>query len=56
MPAKTVAERQQALRDARRSLGLKEVRNLWCHPEDEPKVREFVEKLQRARTRQGKKR
>ena len=45
MTAKTTAERQEALRQSRRALGLKEVRNLWCYPEDEAKIRKFAAKL-----------
>jgi hypothetical protein len=54
MTAKTTAERQAALRQARREAGLKEVRNLWCHPDDEAALREFASKLQRKRDRLGK--
>jgi hypothetical protein len=54
MIAKTTAERQQAMRDARRDAGLKEVRNLWCHPDDEAAIREFAAKIQRKRERAAK--
>ena len=56
MTAKTTAERQEALRQARRAAGLKEIRNLWCHPDDEPPIRELAAKLQRKRDRQAKER
>lgn len=46
---KTNAQRQKALRQARRLAGLKEVRNLWCHPKDEPVIREFAAELQARR-------
>lgn len=51
MTAKSTAERQQALRKARRDAGLKEVRNLWCHPDDEPQIRALAEKLRRKRNK-----
>jgi hypothetical protein len=46
---KTNAERQSALRESRHKQGLKEVRNLWCHPEDEAAVREHVTRLRQAK-------
>lgn len=46
---KTNAERQRALRESRRKQGLKEVRNLWCHPEDEATVREYATRLRQAK-------
>lgn len=46
---KTNAERQATYRASRLRAGLKELRNLWCHPEDEESVREFVAKLQAKR-------
>jgi hypothetical protein len=49
MTAKTTAERQQAMREARRATGLKEVRNLWCHPDDELAIRQLAAKLQAKR-------
>ena len=59
MTAKTAAERQQALRLRRTEAGLKQIRNLWAHPDDEAAIREHAEKLARKRakitpaTRQG---
>jgi hypothetical protein len=49
--AKTNAERQRELRQNRLEQGLKEVRNLWCHPDDEAKIREYAERLARQRLR-----
>jgi hypothetical protein len=49
MTAKTNAERQEALRQSRRTSGLKEVRNLWCHPDDELAIRQHAAKLQAKR-------
>lgn len=46
---KTNAERQQALRESRHKQGLKEIRNLWCYPEDEAAVREHVARLRQAK-------
>lgn len=50
---KTNAERQQALRESRHRQGLKEVRNLWCHPEDEAAIREHVARLRQAKEQGG---
>lgn len=47
------AHRQQSLRESRRKAGLKEVRNLWCYPEDEKRVREFVAQTTEARSVNG---
>lgn len=44
--AATVAQRQSALREARRQKGLKEVRNLWCRPSDEAAIRKYAADLQ----------
>lgn len=49
MTAKTTNERQQDLVARRRAAGLKEVRNLWCHPDDETAIREHAAKLARKR-------
>lgn len=51
--AKTTAERQRALRQSRADSGLKEVRNLWCHPEDEAAIRECAAKLERKRKKRS---
>jgi hypothetical protein len=52
--AKTNAERQRDMRQSRAEAGIKEIRNLWCHPDDEAAIREFAAKLQRKR--EGKRR
>lgn len=39
MTHKTVAQRQQAYRANKKAHGLKELRNLWVHPEDEAELR-----------------
>jgi hypothetical protein len=49
MTAKTSAERQQALRLRRTEAGLKQIRNLWCHPDDEPAIRRYATALQAKR-------
>lgn len=53
-PPRTIAQRQQSWRDARRARGLKELRNLWVHPDDEQAVRELAAKLQARRERAAK--
>lgn len=35
-------ERQAALVARKKAQGLKQIRNLWSYPEDEPAVREFT--------------
>jgi DNA invertase Pin-like site-specific DNA recombinase len=52
MTAKTTNERQRALVERRREAGLKQIRNLWCHPDDEPAIREHAAKLARKRAKQ----
>lgn len=49
--SKSGAERQAALRFARRRQGLKEVRNLWCHPEDEASLKAYASQLASQRRR-----
>ena len=49
--AKTSAERQQALRLRRTDAGLKQIRNLWCHPDDEAAIREHADKRARKRAK-----
>ena len=49
MTAKTSAERQQALRQRRTDAGMKQIRNLWCHPDDEPAIRRYAVALQAKR-------
>jgi hypothetical protein len=39
MTAKTTTERVDQLRARRREAGLKEVRNLWAHPDDHPAIK-----------------
>lgn len=53
MPAKTTAQRQRELRQNRREKGLKEVRNLWCHPSDIQSIRDYAKSLAEQRN-QGK--
>ncbi len=45
MIAKTNAERQRELRQNRLKQGLKEVRNLWCHPDDIQSIQEHARHL-----------
>jgi hypothetical protein len=47
--AKTTAERQRALRQARADAGLVEVRGVWLHPEDHASIKALAAKLQRKR-------
>lgn len=54
MTAKTTNERQREMRERREAAGLKEVRNLWCHPDDEAPVKAYAAKLQRKREREQK--
>ncbi len=51
MTALTNAERQRKLREERIAAGLKEVRNLWCHPDDEARIRAYAERLAKKRPR-----
>lgn len=53
MTAKTNAERQRELRQNRLEQGLKEVRNLWCHPDDEAHIRDYAERLAKQREKQA---
>jgi phosphotransacetylase len=53
MNAKTVAERQRDLRESRKQAGLKELRNLWCHPDDEERIRQYAATLHARRERKG---
>ena len=39
---KTATERQKTFRLSRLAAGLKEIRNLWSHPEDEPRIRDYA--------------
>jgi hypothetical protein len=49
MTAQTNAERQEALRQRRITQGLKELRNLWAHPDDEEAIRAYAAKLAKKR-------
>lgn len=51
MTAKTTTERQREMRQRREAAGLKEVRNVWCHPDDEARVKAYVARLNAARER-----
>lgn len=54
MIAKTTNERQREMRERREAAGLKEVRNLWCHPDDEERVKAYVARLNASRARSAK--
>lgn len=43
--ALTDLQRQERLRERRAREGLKEIRNLWVHPADEPAIRAFAVQL-----------
>lgn len=47
----TLAQRQAKFRQEKRDAGLKEIRNLWVHPEDEPALRAFADMLAEARAK-----
>lgn len=49
---KTSTERQKAFRLSRLAAGLKEIRNLWSHPEDEPRIRDYAAQLYQKRQHQ----
>ncbi len=42
---KTTAERQKAFRETQKKRGLKEIRNLWSHPDDHETIKQFVNQL-----------
>ena len=46
MTAKTVAERQQALRAKRAAAGLTEVRGIWAPPADHAAIKASVKRAQ----------
>lgn len=49
-------ERQAALVARKKAQGLKQIRNLWSYPEDEPAVKEFTAtKVEMRRLAQEKK-
>jgi urease alpha subunit len=45
MTAQTTKQRQDALKARRAAEGLKELRSLYCHPEDNARVRAYVARL-----------
>ena len=47
-PAKTLAQRQAALRERRADEGLTEVRGLYARPADHAKIKAFAKSLQAA--------
>jgi hypothetical protein len=51
MNAKTTAERQRALRQARADAGLVEVRGIYAHPDDHATIKEHAAKLLRKRVK-----
>jgi hypothetical protein len=50
MTTKTPAQRVEASKQRKREAGLREVRSLWAHPEDHPKIRAYAAKLAKSRT------
>lgn len=48
-PAKTTNERQQAFKQRQADAGLKEVRNLWAHPDDHQAIKDHAAKLTKKR-------
>lgn len=53
MSAKTVNDRQKEFRARMREQGLKELRNLWAHPEDFERIKTYVGKLNRKRPKEN---
>lgn len=53
MSAKSGAERQNGFRERMKKQGLKEIRNLWAHPDDETKIKEYVARLNKKRPQEG---
>lgn len=49
MSAKTVKERQEALKARRAAEGLKEMRSLYAHPDDFKRIRGYVARLNAGR-------
>lgn len=49
--AKTGAQRIKELRQRRKAGGLKELRGIWAHPDDEQRIRSYGQKLARKRDR-----
>ena len=56
MTAKTTAERQQEFKQRREAAGLKELRNIWCHPDDAERIKAYVARLNAARDRSANRR
>jgi hypothetical protein len=52
-PAKTTAERQRALRQARADAGLQEVRGIFAHPDDHTAIKEHAAKLLKRREKRS---
>lgn len=52
MNAKTTTERGEKFKAERVALGLKEIRSLYCHPDDNKRVRTYVAKLNAKRVRE----
>ena len=50
--AKTSAERGKKLKAEREALGQKEIRALYCHPDDNKQIRTYVGKLNAKRQRE----
>jgi hypothetical protein len=53
MTAKTVSERQRALREARAAAGLTEVRGIYARPEDHHRIKAYAAKLSKKRSASG---
>lgn len=53
MPAKSGTERVKEFRERMRKQGLKEIRNLWAHPDDGAKIKEYVARLNKKRPQEG---
>ncbi len=51
MTAKTTAERQRALRQARADAGMVEVRGVYANPDDHPAIKAYAAKLRRKRAK-----
>lgn len=47
--AKTTNERQRAFKQRQAEAGLKEIRNLWAHPDDHEAIKAYAGKLTRRR-------
>lgn len=49
MTAQTTAQRQRAYKARKRALGLVQATQVWVHPEDVQRVREYAASLRKAR-------